>query len=61
MTVKRVSDWTTLKAEEYIGLSTDTKPIVGEDLNTLSAGAGFYELDTKNVYIFDGMKTWYLM
>ena len=38
---------------ELIGLSTDTKPI------NVRAGSTFYELDTKNAYIFDGIVTWY--
>lgn len=44
---------TCLNVNEYVGLSTDTKPT---DCN---AGSTFYELDTGNSYIFDGVDTWY--
>lgn len=37
----------------YIGLSSDTKP--SETL----AGSTFFELDTENLYIFDGISAWY--
>lgn len=37
------------KPAEYSGLSTDTKPIEGVDLNAL-----FLELDTNDWYYFDG-------
>lgn len=35
----------------YVGYSTDTKPTA-----RLSAGNTFLELDTKEIYIYDGMK-----
>ena len=36
--------------EEYMGISTDTKPTLTADRN----GSSFYEMDTKNVYLYDG-------
>lgn len=35
-------------APHYLGLSTDTKPAA------TSAGARFFETDTRAVYVFDG-------
>ena len=40
-----------LNIEEFLGLSTDTKPVA-------NAGSTFYELDTKNAYISDGTIWW---
>lgn len=34
---------------QYMGLSTDTKPIDNVSINSL-----FLELDTKDIYYFDG-------
>jgi hypothetical protein len=45
------ADWS--KAE-LIGLSTDTKPMI------YKAGSSFFELDTKNAYLYDGVN-WILM
>ncbi len=35
--------------QDYVGESTDTKPTKG-----VGAGSGFVELDTGDVYIYDG-------
>ncbi|MBK5239852.1 hypothetical protein [Clostridium sp.] len=45
------ADWS--KAD-YIGLSTDIKPLI------YKAGSTFYETDTTNGYIYDGT-TWILI
>jgi len=37
-----------LAENTYIGLSTDTKPIL-----YVNSGSTFYEVDTKNAFIFD--------
>jgi len=41
-------------SNEYYGLSTDTKPTAG-----VPEGASFYELNTGNGFVFDGVSTWY--
>ena len=37
------------RPEEYIGLSSDTKPT-----SNITVGSTFFETDTSNVYIFNG-------
>ncbi len=58
MAVRQIENWTRLKPEVFIGLSSDSKPTIGSDSGTLRAGSTFYELDTKNTYIFDGINVW---
>lgn len=42
------------RANEYVGLSTDTKPMDAPNAST------FYEMDTKTMYLFDAENTtWY--
>jgi len=43
--------------EEYRGLSADTKPALQANRN----GSVFYEMDTKNVYMYDGENQTWLM
>jgi len=43
--------------EEYTGKSGDTKPTLPTDRN----GSSFYEMDTQDVYMYDGdTQTWIL-
>jgi len=44
---------TALNIKEYIGLSTDTKPVA-------SAGSTFYCLDTRDAYMTNGT-IWYIL
>lgn len=53
MAVQRVGSGTGYDDAEFIGLSTDTKPTDCDPKST------FLELDTGNVYMFDGDETWY--
>jgi len=49
-----MGNYININAHEYYGLSTDTKPM---DCPT---GSSFLEMDTKSVYVFDGVnKKWY--
>ena len=59
MAVKYVEKKTLLEPEELCGLSSDTKPVVDLSGQLLRPMASFYELDTKKVYLFDGISTWY--
>jgi hypothetical protein len=61
MAVKLIEKDTLLEPESWLGLSTDTKPTTDLAGVTLRAGSTFYALDTKVVYIFDGISTWYAM
>jgi hypothetical protein len=53
MTVRKVGPSSVYVIDEFIGLSTDVKP-----LKDVEAGSTFYELDTQNSFIFDGAKWW---
>jgi hypothetical protein len=53
MAVKRIGPSSIYNIDEFIGLSTDTKPTKDVD-----PGSTFYELDTKKDFIFDGTKWW---
>lgn len=54
MAVKQIGKTTSYNIQEFIGLSTDTKP------TSCDPGSTFYELDTKNAFMFDGT-TWYAL
>lgn len=52
--LQKMGNYININAHEYYGLSTDTKPM---DCPT---GSAFLEMDTKQVYVFDGVnKKWY--
>lgn len=40
------------KSAEFVGLSTDTKPL-DTDMADIPNGSSFFEIDTKNVYFFN--------
>lgn len=43
----------------FKGLSTDTKPTVSYDSLTIKNGSTFFEMDTQEVYFYDGdSDTW---
>lgn len=52
MAIKRVDKTSTYNIKELIGLSTDTKP------TDCDPGSTFYEMDTKNGFIWDGTQWW---
>lgn len=53
------SDWARTKTviEEYRGLSADPKPALKPDRN----GSVYYEMDTRNVYMYDGENLTWIM
>lgn len=54
MAVVQIGCTTAGNRKEYIGVSTDTKPITDLSGKTIGAGSTFLETDSKNVYIFGG-------
>jgi hypothetical protein len=47
--------------DEIFGLSTDTKPTVDRKGALLEPGSSIYLFDTKAIFLFDGISTWYAM
>ena len=39
---------------DYVGLSTDTKPVLDDELKTIPVGSRFFESDTGADWRFDG-------
>lgn len=59
MAVKQTGIISERDPQKFVGLSTDTKPTLDTIGNTLRPGASFIELDTKVVFLFDGISAWY--